>query len=296
MRGHVYLYRSALHDDANTLPMSARDRRLLRHTSKRLPILFANHWKNARHLMADSAKADAIGGTSGDPSAAFDPNWHLCNIPKALSGLARWREGISTRSVRPASTMAKSSKPIRSSATSSVIAVKRFGRDDRRRRRRLLRRRGLNVFLRNAWYVAAWTKHRPRATAETILGQKIVFYCRVDDSLVALETCRTENLSKERWGDAIECGYHGLTFDGTGSCVAATTAGPDQALWCLVSSCRPIQASGYGWAPHSPTQIRSTRLKITTIRPGVIRRAAFWMSTVTYGWRTICSTSHVAWV
>jgi len=84
------------------------------------------------------------------------------------------------------------------------------------------------VFLRNAWYVAAWSKDIGRElTAETILGQKIVFYRRVDGSPVALENAcphRKLPLSKGTLkGDAIECGYHGLTFDGTGSCVAAPT-------------------------------------------------------------------------
>ncbi len=84
------------------------------------------------------------------------------------------------------------------------------------------------MFLRNAWYVAAWSKDIGRElTAETILGQKIVFYRRVDGSPIALENAcphRKLLLSKGTLkGDAIECGYHGLTFDGTGSCVAATT-------------------------------------------------------------------------
>lgn len=51
------------------------------------------------------------------------------------------------------------------------------------------------MFLRNAWYVAAWSKDIGRElTAETILGQKIVFYRRVDGSPIALENaCPHEN-------------------------------------------------------------------------------------------------------
>lgn len=74
MRGHVYLYRSALHDDANTLPMWLQETvaSYVSHLND-CPYSFANHWKNARHLMADPAKADAIGEAiqARDPSAAL---------------------------------------------------------------------------------------------------------------------------------------------------------------------------------------------------------------------------------
>ncbi len=61
MRGHVVLYRAALHDDANTLPMWLQET-----LSSYVSILndcrysLANHWANARHLIADDVKADAI--------------------------------------------------------------------------------------------------------------------------------------------------------------------------------------------------------------------------------------------
>jgi len=61
MRGHVALYRAALHDDTNTLPEWLQET-----ISSYVSILnkceysLANHWANARHLIADDAKADAI--------------------------------------------------------------------------------------------------------------------------------------------------------------------------------------------------------------------------------------------
>jgi len=74
MRGHVYLYRSALHDDANTLPMWLQETvaSYVSHLND-CPYSFANHWKNACHLMADPEKADAIGKAiqSRDPAAAL---------------------------------------------------------------------------------------------------------------------------------------------------------------------------------------------------------------------------------
>ncbi|WP_282608918.1 carboxymuconolactone decarboxylase family protein [Pelagibius sp. Alg239-R121] len=61
MRGHVILYRAALHDDANTLPMWLQET-----ISSYVSILnnceysLANHWSNARHLIGDAQRADAI--------------------------------------------------------------------------------------------------------------------------------------------------------------------------------------------------------------------------------------------
>ena len=61
MRGHVILYRAALHDDANTLPMWLQET-----ISSYVSILnncnysLANHWSNARHLIGDEQRADTI--------------------------------------------------------------------------------------------------------------------------------------------------------------------------------------------------------------------------------------------
>ncbi|MBI1386565.1 MAG: peroxidase-related enzyme [Rhizobiales bacterium] len=61
MRGHVILYRAALHDDTNTLPMWLQET-VASYVSilNDCPYSLANHWSNARHLMADDARADRI--------------------------------------------------------------------------------------------------------------------------------------------------------------------------------------------------------------------------------------------
>jgi uncharacterized peroxidase-related enzyme len=61
MRGHVSLYRAALHDEANTIPTWLQETissyvSILNNCSYSL----ANHWANARHLIADEARADSI--------------------------------------------------------------------------------------------------------------------------------------------------------------------------------------------------------------------------------------------
>ncbi len=80
------------------------------------------------------------------------------------------------------------------------------------------------MFIKNAWYVAAWDHEVGRAlTPTTILGEEIVLYRKSDGTPVALENAcphRKMPLSMGRLkGDVVECGYHGLTFDCTGSCV-----------------------------------------------------------------------------
>lgn len=61
MRGHVVLYRAALHDDANTIPMWLQET-----ISSYVSLLndcdysYANHWKNAAHLIGDAARAAEV--------------------------------------------------------------------------------------------------------------------------------------------------------------------------------------------------------------------------------------------
>ncbi len=61
MEGHVVLYRAALHNDDNTLPTWLQET-----ISSYVSILndcdysFANHWANARYLIDEDKRADAI--------------------------------------------------------------------------------------------------------------------------------------------------------------------------------------------------------------------------------------------
>lgn len=75
MRGHVVLYRAALHDDANTLPMWLQETIASYVSSLNdCPYSYANHWANARHLIDDDARADAIEAAlkADDPALVFD--------------------------------------------------------------------------------------------------------------------------------------------------------------------------------------------------------------------------------
>jgi phenylpropionate dioxygenase-like ring-hydroxylating dioxygenase large terminal subunit len=82
------------------------------------------------------------------------------------------------------------------------------------------------MFVRNAWYVAARSNEvGPGLHATRLLGNAVVLYRKLDGSVVALEDAcphRKLPLSMGRLkGEHVECGYHGLTFDGAGTCVRA---------------------------------------------------------------------------
>lgn len=85
------------------------------------------------------------------------------------------------------------------------------------------------MYLRNAWYVAAWANEvTAKLFPVEMLAERIVLYRRSTGEVAALEDAcphRKLPLSAGRLiDDTIVCGYHGLTFDGAGTCVAAPTS------------------------------------------------------------------------
>jgi vanillate O-demethylase monooxygenase subunit len=79
-------------------------------------------------------------------------------------------------------------------------------------------------FIKNAWYMAAWSDElSDQLLSRRLFDRQVVLFRKADDSIAALaDRCphRFAPLSKgERVGDAIQCGYHGLTFDGSGRCI-----------------------------------------------------------------------------
>lgn len=110
------------------------------------------------------------------------------------------------------------------------------------------------MFVRNAWYVAAWSKDVGRELlGRILLGEYVVLYRREDGTPVALENrCPHRNLplSEGRLvGDEIECGYHGLVFDCAGACthLPGSDAPPG---WATVRS-YPV-AERHGWVFYWP--------------------------------------------
>ena len=79
-------------------------------------------------------------------------------------------------------------------------------------------------FLRNAWYMAAWSHEIDEAPLRRrLLDEPAVLYRRLDGGVAMLvDRCphRFAPLSLgTREGDSLVCPYHGLTFDAAGTCV-----------------------------------------------------------------------------
>lgn len=80
------------------------------------------------------------------------------------------------------------------------------------------------MFLRDYWYVAAWSDQVGREPlARTILDEKVVLFRKEDGTAVALEDrCAHRRLPLSVGtviGDTLQCGYHGLVYDCAGQCI-----------------------------------------------------------------------------
>jgi phenylpropionate dioxygenase-like ring-hydroxylating dioxygenase large terminal subunit len=79
-------------------------------------------------------------------------------------------------------------------------------------------------FVKNLWYMAGWSEElRDQLLSRRIFDRQIVLFRKDDGDIAALaDRCphRFAPLSKgQKTGDAVQCGYHGLTFDGSGACI-----------------------------------------------------------------------------
>ena len=104
MRGHMKIYKAALHDEGNTIPMWLQET-----VSSYVSVLnkceysLANHWANARHLMGDDAKADAIEAdvialrqAGLDDGQILEANQIICYfnfVNRSINGLGVTTEG-----------------------------------------------------------------------------------------------------------------------------------------------------------------------------------------------------------
>lgn len=84
------------------------------------------------------------------------------------------------------------------------------------------------MFLKNCWYVAGWSKdYEHKLKPQKLLGENIVFYRTSDGTPAALEdACPHRKLPLSMGAienDNVVCGYHGLTFDCTGTCTDSPT-------------------------------------------------------------------------
>jgi phenylpropionate dioxygenase-like ring-hydroxylating dioxygenase large terminal subunit len=120
------------------------------------------------------------------------------------------------------------------------------------------------MFIQNAWYIAAWADElKEKPLARRICNEPIVLFRDQSGRPAALvDRCchRSAPLSLgEVVAGGIQCGYHGLTFDGSGVCVAVPgqsrisdsvrvrsypVAEKDQLLWIWMGEAACADESG----------------------------------------------------
>jgi vanillate O-demethylase monooxygenase subunit len=160
---------------------------------------------------------------------------------------------------------------------------------------------------RNCWYVAGRSEDFDRALKPLrLFDEEIVFYRKADGTPVALEDAcphRKLPLSKGKIeNDRVVCGYHGLTFDGAGACVAAPTQDGAVPKRARVKSYPLIEKYGFVWIwPGDPERADGGKLIDIPNHDnpgwGQTRRGALDIA-CNYLWITdnLLDPSHVAWV
>lgn len=110
----------------------------------------------------------------------------------------------------------------------------------------------MSEYLRNAWYMAAWVQEVPQAgfLSRKFLDRKWLIWRESAGTWAMIEDrCphRFVPLSRGKFADGrIACGYHGLTFDGTGDCVHNPFGG-DVPPGARVASLPLVEAHGGLW-------------------------------------------------
>lgn len=109
----------------------------------------------------------------------------------------------------------------------------------------------MSEFVRNAWYMAAWTSEVPEGgmLARKLLGKPwLLFRDSAGNWSMLEDRCphRFVPLSRGRFAEGrVACGYHGLTFDGSGQCVHNPFGPVPEGA--KVASCPVVSAHGGLW-------------------------------------------------
>lgn len=160
---------------------------------------------------------------------------------------------------------------------------------------------------RNSWYVAGRSEDFSRDLKSLkLFDRKIVFYRKNDGTAVALEdACPHRKLPLSNGtleGDTVVCGYHGLTFDCSGACVAAPTQEGSIPRRARVGSYPIIEKYGFVWIwPGDPEAADPAKLidipHFDDPSWGKTARGALDIA-CNYLWVTdnLLDPSHVAWV
>lgn len=119
-------------------------------------------------------------------------------------------------------------------------------------------------FIQNAWYAACWDEDLGAVpVSRTILGEPTVLYRASDGSPVALrDMCPHRfaplSLGKVK-GDNLQCPYHGLLFDRTGTCIANPNGKGVTPKSLSVRQYPTVRQNGMIWIwPGDPEKARDT--------------------------------------
>jgi vanillate O-demethylase monooxygenase subunit len=107
-------------------------------------------------------------------------------------------------------------------------------------------------FIRNAWYAAGWSREIGRKLiARTLLNEPVVMFRTEGGQAVALaDRCAHRFVPLSRGhlkGDTLECGYHGLCYDATGTCVLNPHGDHSVPRSARVKSYKLTERDGIAW-------------------------------------------------
>ena len=121
-------------------------------------------------------------------------------------------------------------------------------------------------FLRNAWYVAAWSEELDSGLmGRTIMNEPIAIFRNAEGKVCAVEDRCCHRGAALTSGKVVEnglqCGYHGLVYDGEGKCVEIPGQDmiPSIARIKHYPSWRPPRPSWTGTSMTSRRNIRTAR-------------------------------------
>lgn len=109
----------------------------------------------------------------------------------------------------------------------------------------------MTAYVYNTWYPLAWSRDIGRElSTRRVLEEDVVMFRAEDGSVAVLEDACPHRLAPLSLGilrgDAVECGYHGLTFDTSGQCVNAPGLARPPST-CKVRSYPAAESMGLVW-------------------------------------------------
>ena len=108
------------------------------------------------------------------------------------------------------------------------------------------------MYLKNCWYVAAWSHEiGEELAARTICGEQVLIYRKGNGDPVAIGNVCPHRFAPlhlgKKIGDTVRCGYHGMTFGESGKCVLNPHRGGVISPAMKVPSFPAVERNGAIW-------------------------------------------------